>query len=151
VWRKYLSDSIIFVGPRDLRKEVIQTGNAMGDLKDELQGSAGEYITEFCSGGAKHYSYKTSFKKTEMTIKGITLNSRNSRIINFERLKKMVLNDPEDPVPDIIRVSDPRKFVRDPIKAKINSVPYFKSYRLSYTKRRLLEDGYSSLPFGYKD
>ncbi len=61
----------------------------MGDLTDELQD--GEYIEEFVSGGPKHYSYLTSGGKTQMTIKGITLNEKNMKVVNFERLKGMVL------------------------------------------------------------
>jgi hypothetical protein len=142
-----VTDSVIFVGPRDLEKEVVKTGNAMGELKDELDGPQGEYITQFCSGGAKHYSYKTSSGKTEMTIKGITLNTRNSKIINFDRLRNMVLNEQDS----VIQVTDPRKFHRDPTTAKITSIPFYKSYRMTYSKRRLLPDGISTLPFGYKE
>ena len=140
-----VSDSVIFVGPRDLKLETVKCGDALGDLTDEL--SPGEYITEFVSGGAKNYAFTTSKSRVQTTVKGITLNSRNADVVNFETVKAMVLGNG----PSEVKVIDPLTFVRNPIAASIESSPREKTYRIVYTKRRLLDDGISTLPFGYCD
>ena len=48
-------------------------GNNIGDLTDEL---GGEHITVFASGSPKNYGYKTSGGKTEVNVRGITLDVR---------------------------------------------------------------------------
>ena len=45
-------------------------GNYISDLTDEL---GGEHITVFASGGPKNYCYKTNTGKTEVKVRGITL------------------------------------------------------------------------------
>ena len=138
-----IADSVIFVGPADPTQETIPTGEYLGALTDELP--PGTWITEFVSGGAKNYGYKLSNGELHMTVKGITLNSRNAEVVTFETLKSMVLGTG----PATVHVTDPTKFVRDPITATIKSVPYTKSYRVVYDKRRVVND-FRTLPFGYK-
>ena len=101
---------------------------------------------EFVSGGAKNYGYRLSNGEIKMTVKGITLNSRNCDVVTFDTLKRMVLGEG----PSEVKVTDPRKFVRDPMKAHVTSVPYTKTYKVVYDKRRVV-DNYRTLPFGYKD
>jgi hypothetical protein len=106
----------------------------------------GEFIVEFVSGGPKSYAYRTSLGRTSVTAKGITLNSKNADIVTFETFKAMVF----DKGPKSVYVTDPRKFVRNPIQATIESVPYSKQFKIVYTKRRLMPDGIHTLPYGYR-
>ena len=139
------TDSCILISPRDVREETLPTGNALGDLTDEL--NAGEHIVEFVSGGPKCYAYRTSMGREKVTVKGITLNSRNSDIITFELLKEIVLGQGRDAV----QVVDPNRFTRNLKERTIHTEPMAKKFRQVYTKRRLLSDNISTLPFGYKD
>jgi hypothetical protein len=83
-----------------------------------------------------------------MTVRGITLNARNSDVVTFDVLKNMVFRQG----PEEIYVTDPRKFSRDPLKATLITKPMSKRYRVVYTKRRLLAPDYiRTLPFGYKE
>ena len=100
-------------------------------MTDELDTTENEYIVEFASGGPKNYGYITSLGTVKMCVKGITLNSRNSDIVTFKALKDMIFKEG----PEEVHVTEPRKFVRDPVTTSINSVPYTKTYRMVYTKR----------------
>ena len=139
------TDSCILRSPRDVTKETLRTGTALGDLGDELK--SGEHITEFVSGGPKCYAYRTSSGREKVTVKGITLNSRNSGVVTFDLLKEIVLGEGRDSV----QVTEPYKFVRNFRKRSIHTEPFAKIFRKVYTKRRVLSDNISTLPFGYKD
>ena len=139
------TDSCILISPRDVSQETLPTGNALGDLTDELK--AGEHIVEFVSGGPKCYAYRTSSGREKVTIKGITLTSRNSEVITFDLLKEIVLREGRESV----QVVDPNRFFRNLREQSIYCEPMAKIFRQVYTKRRLLSDNISTLPFGYKD
>ena len=139
------TDSCFLTSPRDVKQETLPTGNALGDLTDELK--AGEHIVEFVSGGPKCYAYRTSKGREKVTVKGITLNSRTSGIITFDLLKEIVLGEGRDSV----QVVEPYKFVRNFRKRTIHSEPFAKIFRKVYTKRRILPDKITTLPFGYRD
>ena len=67
-----------------------------GDLTDELEGyGEGAYITEFVAGGPKNYAYKGINAKgeefCECKVRGFTLNSVVSEVINFDAIKSQVL------------------------------------------------------------
>ena len=51
----------------------IPLGDYLGDMTDELDGDT---ITEFASGGAENYGYRTAGGKTECKVRGFTLNVR---------------------------------------------------------------------------
>ena len=44
---------------------MVHTGDMLGEMKDELDG---DVITEFVTGGAKNYGYKTSQRTTMMLV-----------------------------------------------------------------------------------
>ena len=64
----YDTDSVIYLSQPGQPEP--QLGNYIGDLTNEL---GGEHITVFASGGPKNYCYKTSGGKTEVKVRGITL------------------------------------------------------------------------------
>ena len=66
----------------------------LGDITDELDG---DVITEFVSGGAKNYGYKTRVGKVVCKVPGLTLNIRGSAILNFETIKDTILSELETP------------------------------------------------------
>ena len=82
----YDTDSVIFVERNG--ETVVETGDLLGDLTDELQ--TGTYIKTFLSTGPKSYSYKLNTDVTVRKIKGITFNYTNDAIIDFECMKQIV-------------------------------------------------------------
>lgn len=141
------TDSIIFVEKPGLPSPL--TGDFLGDLTDELsEYGDGSYIDTFVSGGPKNYAYRVRVKGTSQTktvckVKGINLNHNNSKIINFDKLKTMVLN----PVPTKV-VLRGTKIARTN-RMDVVTIPDKKTYRVVYTKRRRVEE-FDTLPYGYK-
>ena len=86
------TDSVIFKYPDGMHCPA--TGDNLGDLTSEL--GHGEYITTFCSTGPKSYAYTTNKGSKVCKVKGITLNFRNSLIINEETMYKLVHNAIDD-------------------------------------------------------
>ena len=88
------TDSVIFIQPRDVAAQV-KTGDFLGAMTTELK--PGEYISEFVSGSTKNYVYKTvntvtGAESTVCKVRGFTLNYGASELVNFERIKHMILN-----------------------------------------------------------
>ncbi|CAH2015400.1 unnamed protein product [Acanthoscelides obtectus] len=90
------TDSCIYISRKGL--DDISTGDFIGDMTDELNGG---FISEFVSGGPKNYAYKyTTLSGEEQIVckvKGISLNYKASQVVNFEKIKDMVLKK-SDPV-----------------------------------------------------
>lgn len=145
------TDSIIFVHrPGD---DMPPTGDFLGDLTNELtEYGTDSYITEFVSGGPKNYAFKVYSPSTEKEntickVKGFSLNFRNSKKINFDTVREMVLRNDDNQV----MYSEDYRICRTGDNA-IYSTMQSKKYRTVYTKRRRLNDGtFDTLPFGYKN
>ena len=110
----------------------------------------GEYIDEFVSGGPKNYAYKVRGNdvKTVCKVRGITLNYTAIQLVNFDVIREMILTG----APDTVMVHTAKKIKRKRganARVALISEPEDKTYRLSFFKRRRLEDN-NSLPFGYK-
>ena len=99
---------------------------------------------------------KTSAEKTVCKVRGITLNYATSQLVTFESIKDMILCAD---VKDVITVRTKRKIKRKfrkcdgsgPSSAGMVTVisePEEKIYRLSFHKRRRLDD-FDSVSFGY--
>ncbi|KAK5650251.1 hypothetical protein RI129_001280 [Pyrocoelia pectoralis] len=132
----YDTDSIIFV-------------QKPGDWHPLESYGPGSYISEFVSGGPKNYSYKVYSTRdcninTICKVKGITLNFKNSEIINFNSMREMVLANSKDS----IFVNNDRKIIRDRCY-NVVSRPETKQYRIRYSKRRRIAN-FDTLPFGHK-
>ena len=151
----YDTDSIIYLSREGSAEYEPPLGDYLGDLTDELAKDygAGSYITEFASGGPKNYGYTvfSSRNNTEVStckVRGITLNFRNTRIVNYGTLREMVKAHGLD------GDSDTKKVVHDPhriARVKFGQVitrQERKDYRLVYTKRVILDD-FKTLPYGY--
>jgi hypothetical protein len=127
---------------------MIACGNKLGDMTDELK--PGEYINEFVSGGPNNYAYKihnryiTKEPKIVCKVRGITLNSHASRLVNFDAIRRMILRGE----PDIVTVHTDKK-IKQKRKGGVALIkePEEKVYKISFHKTRRLND--TSVPFGY--
>ena len=76
----------------------VPTGNYLGDMTDELEKDfgVGSYITELVALGPKNYAYKVFSEKEKREVvgackvRGITLNCRNTRNVNFNSYVDLV-------------------------------------------------------------
>jgi len=146
------TDSVIYIQPRDCAA-LVKTGDCLGGMTSELKPC--EYISEFVSGGPKIYACQTrntetGAESTVCKVRGITLNYNASQLVNFERLKQMILRGTET---DTVTVHTARKSKRKRGKVgdgriQIVTKPEDKTYRVLLLKRRRLQDN-TSVPFGY--
>ncbi len=106
-----------------------------------------EWIVELVIGGAKSYAYKTNKGKVVIKQKGITMDMANSDIINFETMKKMVLNQgTEDEAP--LKSAKRFTFSTDPKTREVVTRYLERSIRCTMQEKRTIF-GYDTRPFGY--
>lgn len=135
------TDSIIYLTrPSDTYS--VHLGDYLGEMTDELNGSK---ITEFVSCGPKQYGYLTDDGKTEIKIRGLTLNSTSSKKLNFDTLKDVLFawfdNQPKNI--DIVSSKIVRKPNRDVVTQNVK-----KSYSFVYDKC-IVKPDYTCVPYGY--
>ncbi|XP_020296498.1 uncharacterized protein LOC109861322, partial [Pseudomyrmex gracilis] len=92
----YNTDSCIYVSSGEPGEYEPRTGNFLGNMTDELEGyGRGSYIESFVSGGPKFHAYVVRTldggAREVCKIKGITLNSATSRIINFNSVRELLM------------------------------------------------------------
>ena len=112
----------------------------MSDFTVELEGfGSGSYIEQFVSGGTKNYAFSefslsTGKRTTKCKVKGMTLNNDNSKVVIFNSLRNMILEDKT-----LLHVHNPRK-----IKRKhggiVVSEPEKKEFKVVFKKRRFMDD-----------
>lgn len=143
----YDTDSVIYKWQPGLPS--IPTGEFLGDMKNELE--PGDVITEFISGGAKNYGYKTRAGKVECKIRGFTLNVRGSGVLNFQTMKENILEELKKPLQHrrTTNVVTPYYFKRDLEQKQIQLVTQIKQYGLVFDKR-VLNTNATSYPYGYR-
>ena len=134
------TDSVIYVkrpgGPQ------IALGSLLGQFTDELDG---EHITEFVSGGCKQYAYRCSNGKETCKVRGFTLNYNNSKVINFDSVRQLVLENRDGELKTI----NPSKICRNKDVLKVYNKPEEKVYRMVSNKRTINWETLDTLPFGY--
>jgi len=59
----------------------------LGQLQNEM--AEGDYIVEFVSAGPKNYGYMTANGKTELKVKGFSLNSEGSSQMNYHLMRDL--------------------------------------------------------------
>lgn len=123
-------------------------GYNLGAMKNELESlGPGSYITEFIAGAPKFYAYKVVDSKKEIhdfcKVKGITLNSSTTTKLNFDSIKKIVLEDTPVHIEynPILRTRD-----HDVITKK----GQMKICKANHNKRRFIGNDVS-WPFGYQN
>jgi hypothetical protein len=150
------TDSIIYLS--DTGEQLLPTGNHMGDLNDELDGS---YITEFVSGGKlvpllalylfsgpKQYAFRTHAGETSIKIRGFTLNSSSSRILNFFNMRNIVLQYIADRTKGVLNV-DCQQIMHTDTRQVITRHSS-KAYSVVFDKRVLLPNA-ESIPYGFRE
>jgi hypothetical protein len=104
------TDMIIYVQKKS-EPTMIECGDNLGDMQNELLSD--EYIDEFVSGGPKNHAYRvvsgTGATKTVCKVRGITLNYNASKLVNFDVIRKMVLNGGTR---DVVTVNTDKKIRR---------------------------------------
>lgn len=146
----YDTDSVLYSWREG--QPLVPTGDFLGDMTDELaEYGPGSFIAEFVSGGPKTYGYVVYTTKDNSTrphlsfvckIKGLTLNLKAGRILNFHTMKQMVLE------PSITKeVTENR--IRRTRERDVITVVETKLFKITGPKRK--RDGkYDTLPYGYK-
>ena len=142
-------DSVVFrSGPNDKKPPL---GNYLGNFENEL--SEGDTIIEFASGGPKNYGYQTRKGKQECKARGISLNSKGSKQLNFNVLKQNVLDDIQSPLASGVRQTDvvkPYLIVCHTKEYAIVTVPQTKKYQMVYSKRVIDPASFMTYPYGYQ-
>ena len=139
----YDTDSIVYLTQPGQAEP--QLGNYIGDLTDEL---GGDHITVFASGGPKNYCYKTSGDKTEIKVRGITLDCTARQRVNFEVLCALVFLHAECGHTGKVTVDIPFRITRNTRTKEIQSKRMKKDFKIVYNKRVIIDD-YKTIPYGY--
>ncbi|XP_054259601.1 uncharacterized protein LOC128984320 [Macrosteles quadrilineatus] len=143
----YDTDSVLFYHRQGLYR--VPTGDYLGEMTDELVDyGPGSYITELVSGGPKTYAYlvwSTNQQKLipVCKIKGLTFNFKTSKVVNFEKLREMILSE----VKQSIEIEENR--IRRTRDRDIVTITESKVFKITGPKRRY-EGQYDTLPFGYR-
>ncbi len=97
------TDSVMFIYNKNIPLHKLPSNSAIDLPKSgkfgkglsgwESETAEGECITELVVGGAKPYSYKTNTGKIVIKHKGITMDAANSKLVTFETMRDMVLNN----------------------------------------------------------
>ena len=135
----YDTDSVWFIY-REGVTPVIETGDSLGDLTDELEG---DHITKWTATGPKSYSYTTFKGKEVCKVKGFTLNFANSQVINQSTMGKLVEGEISS-----IQTRRENAITRDALTKCIVNKDQTKTFSCGYNKRVVLED-YDTIPYGY--
>ena len=142
------TDSVIYT--EKPTETSIPTGNYIGEFTDELD--EGDYITEFVAARPKNYAYITQHGKQCCKVRGFTLNVRGQKILHFNSMKDLVLNEilqPEDES-RTLTLQNPHKITRCAANKTIKTVSQAKNYKLVFDKRVIDHDTFQSFPYGYK-
>ena len=87
--------------------------------------------------------------KTVYKVRGITLNYKASKLVNFETIKDLVLNGRSNSTVAVHNDKKTKRKIIDCACLLIVTEPEDKIYRVSFFKRRRRDDN-SSAPFCYK-
>jgi len=142
---------VVFVQPRRVCElALIKTNDNLGQMHSELKKS--EVIVEVVCAGPKNYSYKTynsatGESKTVCKVRGIILNYSASQLVNFAKIRDMILSRKDD---ETVILRTENKIKRKKIDGGVHLISERedKTYRVLFLKGRHLNDN-MSLPFGY--
>ena len=133
----------------------VPLGPFLGDFTNEIKPDKvtkqPDWIVEFTAAGPKNYAYRTHLGKTECKVRGFTLNTRGSQVINFDSMKDLILAEIQEPEPKprVIPVVNPHKIKRVSTTKTIETVEETKKYRVVTDKRVLDPNTFASYPYGY--
>ncbi len=143
------TDSVIYLeklghNPRDLGLPV---GPFLGELTNELlEYGEGSYIDVFSSGGPKSYSFRVvdsnkRILKTVTKCKGITLNSRNEEILNFNTMSDIACENRDQTLNLVTRKFKQKK------RGGVVIYDETKKWRFNVRKRKVVN--FTTFPYGY--
>ena len=101
-------------------------------------------MDEMVVGGAKSYACKTLTGKVAMAMKGITLDLANSKIGNFDKGKRMVLES------ETIETEARFQFIWDRKTKQIKTIEMSKKIQSTIPTKRNV-DGMDTKPYGYQE
>jgi hypothetical protein len=141
------TDSVVYVvreNEWDSPYGPLKIGDLLGELTDEL-GSPETHIKLFGSSGPKCYTYVTNKGDSVLKLKGITINHKNSQVLNVESVKKVIIGD-------IDRIVTPQttQITRQKFTGVIYNRPHKKTYSKIFTKRRIIQGTFNTVPYGYR-
>ena len=118
----------------------------LGQYKDELDDGSGEkdFIKTFVSAGPKNYAYLTNKGHSEVKIKGFTLNSKTSKVLNYSSMKYLVTQNPQGSI-----ATSEWGMVREKFNFLVVQCQKHKLYRIVNDKRNFDYDSFTSTPYGY--
>ena len=133
----------------------IALGDFLGDMTNEFDDPPkhpDDYGIEFVTAGPKNYGYRTADGVVKCKVRGLTLNFRGSQVLNFETMKRNVLDEIQDPLGKSrnIPVTNPHFFTRDPATKRLKVGPRTKKYGLVFDKRVIDRNTFMSYPYGYR-
>jgi hypothetical protein len=134
------TDSVLFIEKEG--ENILSTGDLLGELTDELPRAT--HITNFASSGPKSYTYKRSDGALTVKLKGITLNHKNSQVVNYNSVRDVVIDKIKK-----IRLPLAKEFVRVKHEGIIYNRPLTKTYKKTFTKRVIINNSLDSVPYGY--
>ena len=132
----------------------IPLGNFLGDMTDELDDGKGnrDVIVEFVSCGPKNYAYRTRLGKTEVKIRGFTLNIRGQQQLHFDSMKNTLFRELRNPLrhPRTVIVPNPHFIQRNKQTKTLTTVQRDKQWSVVYDKRVLAnQSSFRTLPYGF--
>ena len=134
------TDSIIYTTkPGEYQPEL---GEYLGEFTNEI--TNGAYYKEFLCLGPKNYATLTDNGHAEVTIKGINLNFTAEKIINFDSLKDILLNDNKK-----VLTCDQLLFTRDKADWTLKTQVIKKDYKLVFDKRVVNTETFQTFPYGF--
>ena len=141
------TDSIIYKHAPG--QPTLETGAYLGQFKNELD--EGDTIMEFATAGPKNYGYITRQGKVECKVRGFSLNARGQEQLNFDILKRNVLDELQHPQaqPRSIPIFNPHKIVRDETTKRLQTRTEIKRYQLVASKRVVDPRTFHSYPYGF--
>jgi hypothetical protein len=140
-----LQDSLFFV--QKFNEPTLPTGDFLGDLTNSLK--PGEFIKVFTSLGPKSYSYILNTGEQKTVVKGFSVSRQTKRSLNHASLKRLLFDslNPGD-IPQVIKIDYDFNIRRNKRKMDVFSIPMAKRFKMTYSKRRIIE-GFNTLPFGF--
>jgi G:T-mismatch repair DNA endonuclease (very short patch repair protein) len=149
----YDTDSCIYVSSGDPNEYEPRTGNFLGDMTDELESYGhGSYIVSFVSGGPKFYAYVVrtpdGCNREICKIKGIKLNFENARLLNFDSIYNLLVDNEREENEERTSIRLNFKAIRRTAFHEIVTRSEVKTCTPVLLKRRFINSR-CSLPYGF--
>ena len=119
-------------------------GDFLDMFTNEIDPKEGTIIVEFASAGPKNYTYKLDTCITHTKIKGFSLNLASSGVIDFDKIKEIVMSKEDVEIP-----IEQNTITRDKSKWTVQTKTFKKIYRQVYGNRLIMDD-LSTIPYGFK-